>query len=98
MPARTGQGRAPVRRRYAGDNPDLLTRLRRDALQTLAAGRVYRDTLLVRVPTELKLRIGQRWPGDAGLAPAIPPAEVASALALVTHPTHPSFPQLHSPT
>jgi uncharacterized heparinase superfamily protein len=97
MPARTGQGRAPVRRRYAGDNPDLLTRLRRDALQTLAAGRFYRHTLIGRVPTELKLRIGQRWPGDASRGAAIAGGEIELAGELVRHPSPRWFPPSAGP-
>ena len=97
MPARTGQGRAPVRRRSAGDSPDLLTRLRRDALQTLAAGRFYRHTLIGRVPTELKLRIGQRWPGDASRGAAIAGGEIELAGELVRHPSPRWFPPSAGP-
>src|SRR6266849_6406657 len=97
MPARTGQGRAPVRRRYASDSPDLLTRLRRDALQTLAAGRFYRHTLIGRVPTELKLRIGQRWPGDASRGAAIAGGEIELAGELVRHPSPRWFPPSAGP-
>jgi len=97
MPARTGQGRAPVRRRSAGDSPDLLTRLRRDALQTLAAGRFYRHTLIGRVPTELKLRIGHRWPGDASRGAAIAGGEIELAGELVRHPSPRWFPPSAGP-
>ena len=97
MPARTGQGRAPVRRRSAGDSPDLLTRLRRDALQTLAAGRFYRHTLIGRVPTELKLRIAQRWPGDASRGAAIAGGEIELAGELVRHPSPRWFPPSAGP-
>jgi uncharacterized heparinase superfamily protein len=81
-----------VRRRYAGDNPNLLTRLRRDALQAFAAGRFYRHTLIGWVPTELKLRIGQRWPGDASRGAAIAGGEIELAGELVRHPSPRWFP------
>jgi uncharacterized heparinase superfamily protein len=92
MPATSDQGRAPVRRHHAGDRPGLLTRLRRDALQALAAGRFYRHTLIGRVPTELKLRIGQRWPGDAARGAAIAGGEIELAGELVRHPSPRWFP------
>ena len=61
-----GRGTPPIAGHHFGsDSPGLLTRLRRDALQALAAGPFYRHTLIGRVPADLRLRIAQRWPGDA---------------------------------
>lgn len=54
-----------------GPPPDLLTRLRRDALQAFAAGPLYRHTLIGRVPGDLRCRLGERWPGDAKRGMAI---------------------------
>ena len=44
-------------RRPAGNNAGLLTRLRRDALQALAAGPLYRHTLIGRVPDDQRVTI-----------------------------------------
>jgi uncharacterized heparinase superfamily protein len=61
----------------------LLTRLRRDALQALAAGPLYRHTLIGRIPADLKLRIAQRWPGDPKRGTAIAAGEIELAGELV---------------
>ena len=65
----SGKGRPPIAGRVlVSDSPGLLTRLRRDALHALAAGPLYRHTLIGRVPADLRLRIAQRWhhqDGDA---------------------------------
>jgi len=73
-------------RRSGPDSPGLLTRLRRDALQALAAGPLYRHTLVGRVPGDLRLRIAQRWPGDAKRGGAIAAGEVELAGELVRAP------------
>jgi uncharacterized heparinase superfamily protein len=64
----------------------LLTRLRRDAWRALAAGPLYRHTLVGRVPTDLRLRIAQRWPGDAKRGAAIAAGEIELAGELVRAP------------
>jgi len=73
-------------RRSGSDSPGVLTRLRRDALQAFAAGPFYRHTLLGRVPADLRLRIAQRWPGDAKRGVAIATGEVELAGELVRSP------------
>lgn len=73
--------------RRAGDAAGLLTRLRRDALKALAAGSLYRHTLIGRAPSDLKLRIGQRWPGDPARGAAIAGGEIELAGDLVRHPS-----------
>ncbi len=73
-------------RRSGSDSPGLLTRLRRDALQALAAGPLYRHTLVGRVPGDLRLRIAQRWPGDAKRGGAIAAGEIELAGELVRAP------------
>src|SRR6516162_9293745 len=60
-----------IRRHLGGDAPGLLTRLRRDALQALAARPLYRHTLIGGVPDDLRVRIARRWPGDAKRGAAI---------------------------
>ena len=88
MTAASGRGREPATRRPVGaDAPGLLTRLRRDALQALAAGPLYRHTLIGRVPADLRLRVGQRWPGDAKRGAAIAGGEIELAGELVRNPS-----------
>lgn len=88
----TGQRHGPVRRSSAGDAPGLLARLRRDALQTLKGGRLYRRTLMGPVPPDLRLRIGPRWPGDAKKGAAIAAGEIAFAGERVRNPSPRWFP------
>jgi len=75
------------------DTPDLLTRLRRDALRALAAGPFYRHTLIGRVPSDLRLRIGQRWPGDPKRGAAILGGEIELAGEVVRNPAPVWFPE-----
>src|SRR5436305_14680981 len=83
----SGKGRPPIAaHRLGSDSPGLLTRLRRDALQALAAGPLYRHTLIGRVPADLRLRIAQRWPGDAKRGEAIAAGEIELAGELVRAP------------
>jgi uncharacterized heparinase superfamily protein len=77
----------PIASRPVGsDSPGLLTRLRRDALQALAAGPIYRHTLVGRIPSDLGLRIAQRWPGEAKRGAAIAAGEIELAGELVRSP------------
>src|SRR5205823_219535 len=48
-----------------GEAPALLARLRRGALRALAAGTLYRHSLIGRAPEDLRRRIGERWPGES---------------------------------
>src|SRR5438874_1349791 len=83
-----GRGTPPIAgHRFGSDSPGLLTRLRRDALQALAAGPLYRHTLIGRVPADLRLRVGQRWPGDAKRGAAIAGGEIELAGELVRNPS-----------
>jgi uncharacterized heparinase superfamily protein len=75
-----------VRRSAYPEAPGLLTRLRRDALQALAAGPLYRHTLFGRTPADLTVRIAQRWPGDAKRGAAIAAGEIELAGELVRAP------------
>jgi len=59
-----GAGRAAVPRR-GGETQDFLTGLRRDTLRRWASSALYRYTLIGRTPTDLLVRIGERWPGEA---------------------------------
>src|SRR5437660_5106863 len=82
-----GRGRPPIAgHRLGPDSPGLLTRLRRDALQALAAGPLYRHTLVGRVPADLRLKIAQRWPGDTKRGAAIAAGEIELAGELVRAP------------
>jgi len=64
-----------------------LTRLRREALQALAAGPLYRHTLIGRAPDDLRLRIGLRWPGDAKRGTAIAGGEIELGGELIRNPS-----------
>jgi uncharacterized heparinase superfamily protein len=97
MAAPTDKGARPFRRRHPGESPGLVTRLRRDALQALASGRFYHHTLIGRVPAELKLRIGQRWPGDVRRGEAVAAGEIELAGELVRHPAPRWFPPSAGP-
>ena len=77
----------PTGRGLAGAAPGFLTRLRRDALQALAAAPLYRHTLIGRVPDDLKLRIGLRWPGDAKRGAAIAGGEIELSGELIRNPS-----------
>jgi uncharacterized heparinase superfamily protein len=81
----------------AGDMPGLLTRLRRDALQSLAAAPLYRHTLIGRVPADLKFRVSQRWPGEPQRGEAIMKGEVELAGELVRNPSPIWFPPSAAP-
>ena len=72
--------------------PPLLTRLGRDALRTFAAGPLYRHTLIGRVPPDLRLRVGERWPGDAARGTTILSGEIALAGQVVRNPMPVWFP------
>ena len=85
--AADGKGGQLVANRRAGvDAPGLLTRLRRDALQSFAAGPFYRHTLVGRPPSDLRFRVVQRWPGDARRGAAIIGGEIELAGELARTP------------
>src|SRR5438105_15886816 len=85
--AASGKRGDPIARPHPGaDAPGLLTRLRRNTLQALAAGPFYRHTLIGRVPADLRLRIAQRWPGDAKRGAAIAAGEIELAGEFVRAP------------
>src|SRR5260370_8824026 len=70
----SGKGRPPIAgHRLGSDAPGLLTRLRRDTLQALPAGPLFRPTLIRRGPAHLQPRIAQRWPGVAKAGPPVAP-------------------------
>jgi len=85
--ASTDETVGSIRRYLAGDASGLLTRLRRDALQALAAGPLYRHTLIGRVPEDLRLRIGLRWPGDPKRGAAIAGGEIELGGELIRNPS-----------
>jgi len=69
-----------------------VTRLRRDALRALAGSPFYRYSLIGRVPADLRLRIAERWPGDAKRGNAILAGEILLAGQLVRNPVPVWFP------
>jgi uncharacterized heparinase superfamily protein len=87
---RGGPARAIV---GGGELPDLLTRLRHDAWRTLTAGPFYRHTLIGRIPADLRLRLGDRWPGDTRRGNAILDGDIELAGELVRNPAPVWFPR-----
>lgn len=88
----TEQRHGPARRSAAGDAPGRLTQLRREILQTLMGGRLYRHVLTGPVPSDLRLRIGPRWPGNAKRGAAILAGEMTFAGERVRNPSPLWFP------
>jgi uncharacterized heparinase superfamily protein len=87
-----GRPGAPAEAAAADEKPDLLTRVRREALRTLAAGPLYRHTLIGRVPSDLRIRIAERWPGDVKQGNAILSGEILLSGQLVRNPMPVWFP------
>lgn len=80
-----------------GDSPDLLTRLRRDALHAFAAGPLYRHTLIGRAPSDLRSRLGERWPGDAVRGAAIFEGDIELRGETIRNPAPVWFPRGATP-
>jgi uncharacterized heparinase superfamily protein len=76
----------------ATEAPPLFTKLRRDAVRALAAGPFYRHTLIGRAPTDLRLRVGERWPGDPQRGTMILSGEISLAGQIVRNPMPVWFP------
>lgn len=70
-PGRTAGRTTPALARAEPEAPNLFTRLRRDTLRALAARPFYRYTLVGRTPSDLRVRLAERWPGDAKRGTAI---------------------------
>jgi uncharacterized heparinase superfamily protein len=82
-----------IRRARRNDRPALLSRLRHDALLTVAAGPFYRHLLsLGHVPADVRLKIAQHWPGDPKRGAAILAGEVEFAGERVRNPSPTWFP------
>jgi uncharacterized heparinase superfamily protein len=56
-------------------------------LQALAAGPLYRHTLIGRAPADLRFRVSQRWPGDTKRGTAIAGSDIELAGELVRNPS-----------
>src|SRR5262249_46997333 len=85
--------RTPLSAPVAGtDQPDMLTRLRRDAWRALAAGPLYHHTLIGPVPGDLRLKLNERWPGDARRGGAILAGEIEFCGELLRNPMPVWFP------
>jgi uncharacterized heparinase superfamily protein len=81
-PARAA-GAGELAGRRADEAAGRLARLRRGAFEALAANRLYRHTLVGRVPADLSRNIAQRWPGDSKSGAAILGGEIELAGELV---------------
>jgi uncharacterized heparinase superfamily protein len=77
---------------YGVEAPDLFTRLRREAWRALAAGPFYKHTLLGPVPADLRLKLNERWPGDAKRGGAILSGEIEFLGEAIHHPAPLWFP------
>jgi uncharacterized heparinase superfamily protein len=82
---------------YGAEVPDAFTRLRRAALRALAASPFYRHTLLGPVPADLRLKLSERWPGDAKRGGAILAGEIEFFGELIRNPTPVWFPPRAGP-
>jgi len=91
------RGRTPPAAHHAADGQDLFTRLRRGAWRALAAGPFYRHTLIGPVPSGLRLRLNERWPGDAKRGGAILAGDLEFAGEMIRHPKPAWFPPSASP-
>ncbi|HEY3910950.1 MAG TPA: heparinase II/III family protein [Stellaceae bacterium] len=69
-----------------------MARLRYGTIQRLAAGPLYRYTLIGRVPAELRIKIAPLWPGDPKRGAAIAAGDVELAGELVRNPSPRWFP------
>jgi uncharacterized heparinase superfamily protein len=87
-----GAGRAAVPRR-GGEKQDFLTGLRRDTLRRWASSALYRYTLIGRTPTDLLVRIGERWPGEAKRGEALLAGNIELRGELVRNPAPVWFPR-----
>ncbi len=85
------QNRSPTED-VGGARPGTLTRMRRSMLQSLATRRLYRRTLVGRVPAGVEVKIGQAWPGDPKRGGAIVAGEVELGGTLVRNPSPRWFP------
>ena len=79
------------------DAPDLLTRLRRETWRALATGPFYRHTLIGPVPAELRVKLNERWPGDAKRGSAILAGDIEFTGELVRNPIPVWFPASAGP-
>ncbi|HUC70042.1 MAG TPA: heparinase II/III family protein [Stellaceae bacterium] len=75
-----------------GDGLSIVTRMRRDMLHSLAASRLYRHTLLGRVPLGIEVKLAQAWPGDPRRGAAIAAGEIEFAGNLTRNPSPRWFP------
>lgn len=82
---------------YGAETPDALTRLRRDALRALAAGPFYRHTLIGPVPADLRLKLNERWPGDAKRGAVVLAGEIEFVGEMVRSPMPVWFPARAGP-
>src|SRR5437763_903963 len=82
--ARGGPARAMAIQ--GAEMPHLVTRLRHDAWRALSAGPFYHHTLIGPAPADLRLRIGERWPGDSKRGHAILDGDIEFGGELVRNP------------
>jgi uncharacterized heparinase superfamily protein len=89
-----GLARAPGR---GAEPPDRLSRLRRDAWRAFVNGRFYHYTLIGPVPADLRVKLGERWPGDEKRGEAILAGDIEFAGEVVRNPLPVWFPPRAGP-
>jgi uncharacterized heparinase superfamily protein len=67
--------------------------MRRDVLRAVATSSLYPHTLIGPVPADTRVRIGERWPGDAQRGNAILKGDIELASELVRNPAPVWFPE-----
>jgi uncharacterized heparinase superfamily protein len=72
---------------HSGDVTGILASARRRVLRSLAANRLYRHTLIGRVPAGVELKIAQAWPGDPQRGMAIAAGEIELGGEVVRNPS-----------
>jgi len=95
-PARSGRPPTDTAT-YGAEVPDAFTRWRRDALRALAAAPFYRHTLIGPVPADLRLKLNERWPGDANRGGALLAGEIEFFGEMVRNPMPVWFPSRAGP-
>jgi uncharacterized heparinase superfamily protein len=76
---------------------DSFARWRGDAWRALAAAPFYRQTLIGPAPSELRLKLSERWPGDARRGEAILAGNIEFAGETIRRPTPAWFPPEANP-
>jgi uncharacterized heparinase superfamily protein len=75
------------RRQPVGEDVGMLSRLRQRIVRAIAGTRLYRHTLVGRIPSDLEINVGQRWPGEPKRGEALLAGEIELAGEIVRSPS-----------